>query len=224
MTRITAALAALLLCLSLASCSQPEPATDVRTRIVNGLDPGDSNKVLAADPETAIEELPDERIGEWAFYDLFRYGPNASASRRVIVALSDTDLVRVITATPANYQVISQLDPVEAADQAARRATSLIELTNDFSGLLYQVTSVDEIQWLQSLDADQQAAKDGFAAEFGPVIGAPSITETEGGWQVVSWWMWQDTLRQYTVEVSTDGSLDSTVDDLAGGLPTSIGR
>ena len=74
------------------------------------------------------------------------------------MALSADGLGRQLTGLPENYAFVSAQVPVADADAAAARAADSLHLTNDFSGLFYQDTSVDEVHWITDLDATQQPA------------------------------------------------------------------
>ena len=95
------------------------------------------------------------------------------------MALSADGLGRQLTGLPENYAFVSAQVPVADADAAAARAVDSLHLTNDFSGLFYQDTSVDEVHWITDLDATQQAAKDAFVAEYGSSL-APATTAPSG--------------------------------------------
>lgn len=192
---------------------------DARARIVAAFDPGSLPHKLALDETTKITELSEKAVGDWQVYDLLNMQP--TYSQRVIVALSPEGLGRELTGEPENYSFVSQQQPPTDADAAAARAVDLLELTNDYNGLFYYVTSVDEVRWLKSPTEDEQAAKDGFIAKYGSQLGPAVATETASGWQVTGYWMWQTTLRRYTIDVAAGGAITSEFTDLVSDLPVS---
>lgn len=174
---------------------------------------------LARDEATTITELADQAVGEWRIFDLLLL--TSRSPQRVIVALSPEGLGRQLTGHADNYNFISAQSPPLDAAGATARAVDLLELTNDYSGLFYQVSTPEQVRWLNTMTAAEQAAKDAFVAEHGAALGPAEVTQVADGWQVTSWWMYQATLRRYTVEVASDGTLTSSFVELACDLPVS---
>lgn len=193
---------------------------EVLQAVSDGLDEDSLAATLAASETVMVTDRTPEWMTDLEFYQLDGI---LGSPRGAVVAISSSDEVLEIDSRPENLATISAEHPVADAAAAEQRAADFLELSRSMFTWSYQVDSVQDVEWRDSVSGEEQDVADQFVADYGDVI-APPTAEADGeGWSVTVYRMEQDTALQYTVTVNADGSITEENEVIAEGLPGPIG-
>lgn len=193
---------------------------EVVQAVTDGLDADTLAGTLARSDVLMIDDKTPEWMTGWEIYQLDGV---LGSPRGAVVAIAPDGEVLEIDSRPENLAtVFAEYPPADAAE-AERRAADFLELSRSMFTWSYQVDSVDDVEWLNSLTDEQLARVDQFTEDYGDVITSPTADEDGEGWTVTVYRVEQDTALEYTVTVGADGEITEEHETIADGLPTPIG-
>ena len=194
----------------------------MRTKLAQALSASPSMLSLVNDEKTRFTELPAPWLTGWTVVDALNRTP--PHPRRATIALSDDGVAKVLSGFPDRFpDVVRGHAKADTPDVAASIAAAYLDWTNGYQKLTYRVQSAADIRWKPTMSASDQSARDAFLAGQGKSIGAPSPTQSAGGWALTLWTIANTDLVKHDMVVGADGTVTDTTTVAAGGLPLPIG-
>ena len=197
--------------------------SDVRTRLADALatDRPDLARLLA-DESVTLTPVPTPWLPGRQILDVL--ADTGSHPVRFYVALSDEGDAVVLTRDADAFVGLLADADVRVPDEqtAVDVVDTYLDATRSFQVWSQRVGSLDEIELLLTLDADQQAAWDAVVADLGADVAPTRAANRGDGFDVVAWVADGDTLVRHDVRVTEDGGLSDRTTVLATGLPVPV--
>lgn len=197
---------------------------DVRTRLADALAEQQDLARLVTDERTTLTPVATPWLPGRQVLDVL--ADTDSHPVRFVVALGDDGEAVVLTRDPdAFVRMLADAD-VRVPDEqtAAAVVDTYLDTTRSFRTWSERVASLDGVDLLPTLDAEQQAAWDAVVADLGDDVAPTRAARRDDGYDVVAWVADGDTLVRHDVRVTTDGDLEDRPTVLATGLPVPLYR